>query len=202
MSRSEKQRQKILKGADQVFAFYGYQSTSMVDISRKAQVSRASLYKHFSSKEDVFRAWSNERHSQSQAETDAHLNNNTLNFEEKLFAVVDSRVGHMTRLLEDSGHYLDLLRATVDLCEDIIAHYSDEYVKRVAKLLKQGDREGHLDLSSTPLSAAELARMLIAGAEGQTQLFGLERPGAQARIRQFVKFFLQSLAPVEKRTAN
>jgi len=52
---SEKQRE-IVRGAATVFAQYGYHKTSMNDIIGASRVSRATVYKYFGSKEDVFRA--------------------------------------------------------------------------------------------------------------------------------------------------
>jgi AcrR family transcriptional regulator len=52
---SEKETQ-ILDAAARVFAQYGFRKTNMGDILREAGVARATLYKYFGSKDEVFHA--------------------------------------------------------------------------------------------------------------------------------------------------
>jgi AcrR family transcriptional regulator len=53
--RDEGKRQEILDAAGRVFAQYGLKKTTIGDIVREAGVARATLYKHFASKEDLFK---------------------------------------------------------------------------------------------------------------------------------------------------
>jgi TetR/AcrR family transcriptional regulator of autoinduction and epiphytic fitness len=53
---SERKRAAILKAAEEIFLKNGYARAGMADIARKADVSTATLYKHFSSKEELFSA--------------------------------------------------------------------------------------------------------------------------------------------------
>lgn len=53
---SEGKGAQILDGAARVFAQYGFKKTNMGDIVREAGVARATLYKYYRSKEEVFRA--------------------------------------------------------------------------------------------------------------------------------------------------
>lgn len=53
--RNEK-RQAILKASLVVFLSQGYQGAGMAEIARQADVSTATLYKHFSSKDELFGA--------------------------------------------------------------------------------------------------------------------------------------------------
>jgi len=55
-SVSETKRAAILKAARQNFLTGGYSKAAMAEIARDADVSTATLYKHFSSKETLFRA--------------------------------------------------------------------------------------------------------------------------------------------------
>ena len=55
-SVSETKRAAILKAARQNFLIGGYSKAAMAEIARDADVSTATLYKHFSSKETLFRA--------------------------------------------------------------------------------------------------------------------------------------------------
>jgi AcrR family transcriptional regulator len=49
-------REAILKGAAKAFVRQGYDATSLEDISEAAGISRALLYRHFDSKEAIYRA--------------------------------------------------------------------------------------------------------------------------------------------------
>src|SRR5687768_17399717 len=46
-------KEKILKGAEDLFTKYGVRSISMDDIARHLSVSKKTLYQHFADKEDI-----------------------------------------------------------------------------------------------------------------------------------------------------
>jgi AcrR family transcriptional regulator len=46
-------KEKILKGAEELFTKYGVRSISMDDIARHLSVSKKTLYQHFADKEDI-----------------------------------------------------------------------------------------------------------------------------------------------------
>jgi AcrR family transcriptional regulator len=54
--RIEGNRKFILQGAEKIFAKKGYGSTSMDDIAREAQFSKATLYRYYGSKSEIFTA--------------------------------------------------------------------------------------------------------------------------------------------------
>ncbi len=56
MSNDDPKRDAILTAAIEVFARYGLRKTTMGDIIREAGVSRATVYKHFADKDDIFDA--------------------------------------------------------------------------------------------------------------------------------------------------
>lgn len=53
---SDKKRAAIVDGARACFVEFGYSSVSMQQIAERAEVSTATVYKHFSSKADIFNA--------------------------------------------------------------------------------------------------------------------------------------------------
>jgi AcrR family transcriptional regulator len=55
-SRESETRRRILAAGARAFAQFGQAKTTMEDIAETAQVARATVYKHFRTKEDVFRA--------------------------------------------------------------------------------------------------------------------------------------------------
>jgi AcrR family transcriptional regulator len=62
-ARAELTRSTIIKAAADLFDRYGYGATSLADIIAHAQVTKGSLYFHFSSKEDLAHAVVQEQHA-------------------------------------------------------------------------------------------------------------------------------------------
>lgn len=56
LSRGERTRIEIIRAAHSLFIEQGYHGTSMRQIAGEADIAPGSLYNHFDSKEDVFRA--------------------------------------------------------------------------------------------------------------------------------------------------
>ena len=56
MTKDEAKRQEILDAAGRVFAQYGLRKTTVGDVVREAGVARATVYKHFQGKDELFRA--------------------------------------------------------------------------------------------------------------------------------------------------
>ena len=56
MSNVSAKREVVLDVAAGLFARYGFRKTSVADIIREAGVARATVYKYFSTKEDIFHA--------------------------------------------------------------------------------------------------------------------------------------------------
>jgi AcrR family transcriptional regulator len=54
MAAQEEKERQILDAAARVFARYGFRKTTMGDIVREAGVARATVYKHFGTKEAIF----------------------------------------------------------------------------------------------------------------------------------------------------
>jgi AcrR family transcriptional regulator len=52
--RGKKTREKILKVATKLFAKYGFAGTSMDEIAERVGIRKASLYHHFSSKQEIY----------------------------------------------------------------------------------------------------------------------------------------------------
>ena len=62
LTKGERTRQVIIDAAYRLIIDQGYAATSMRQIADKAGLALGSIYNHFSSKEDVFRAIIQERH--------------------------------------------------------------------------------------------------------------------------------------------
>lgn len=56
MKKSDKTKQRILHASTRLFALQGYSNTSTKDIANMAEVSEATLFKYFKSKDGLFKA--------------------------------------------------------------------------------------------------------------------------------------------------
>ena len=197
--RIERQRGKILEGARLAFATLGFSKTSMVQIASVSGVSRASLYQHFGSKEEVFRASVVELHDRSIQQTIEVLDTEGLSLEERLSAIIDARLGYFARLLDGSPHGRELERTSVKLTSDIIAQSTKEYVDKIASLLRAADRCGSIDLSVANVSAKTAANLLVNGVQGQR--YGLDQSTTfsefQKQSRRYIRIFLLGMAYTE-----
>lgn len=66
-------RRQILEGAGRMFSTFGFDGTSMSDVAREAQVSKATLYVYFQDKEHLFTAICAERRDKNIGELIAML---------------------------------------------------------------------------------------------------------------------------------
>src|SRR5713226_7785228 len=53
-SRAQESRDEILKAATKLFASHGFHETSMAEVARAAKVSKALIFWHFKTKEELF----------------------------------------------------------------------------------------------------------------------------------------------------
>lgn len=54
VKKSEEKFNRLMEKAEELFMKYGYKSISMDQIANEAGISKMTIYKHFSSKEDIF----------------------------------------------------------------------------------------------------------------------------------------------------
>ena len=77
------------------FARHGFAKTSMADIARASGISRTSLYNHFPTKEDVFKALSERINTRVYNAVVAALRSPGA-WDERLLGVVNARVSWVT----------------------------------------------------------------------------------------------------------
>ena len=127
-------RRALLDAALIVFARYGYQKTSMDEVARAAQVSRQSLYLHFSTKEELFRAAvRNALGSSSSAAVEA-LTDASLPLEQRLVRAFDEWIGRYIGMM--GGDASDLIEATVRLSGPMLSEYEEAFAESVVKAIR------------------------------------------------------------------
>jgi len=114
LTQERGKQREILAAAGRVFGQYGLRKTTIGDVVREAGVARATLYKHFATKEDLFRAVV-EKEMREVLEEDRRAVAAAETSREKLRAFVNS--------------HADMIRRTINLSRMSIDELSDLYPK-------------------------------------------------------------------------
>ena len=150
---------QILDAALTVFHQYGYGKTTMQDIARAARLSRAALYLHFPTKEDLFRAGTRRAHAQALARADEALAGPG-DVVSRVDAAMAAYFGGLMAQIASSAHGGELFDASLSVTGDLVTESHEALVARLAGVLAEAD------LSTVDANAEQLARMLLAVANG------------------------------------
>jgi TetR/AcrR family transcriptional regulator, regulator of autoinduction and epiphytic fitness len=99
----------VLSVALEVFGRYGFRKTSMDDVARSAEISRAGLYLHFESKEALFRAAVRQEVGTALTEASRCLDEEGVALGDRVVAALDAWQGRYigSMLASDVGNLLD-----------------------------------------------------------------------------------------------
>lgn len=200
-----KRSSQMLSAAQRLFAQSGYAAVSMDDIARTANVSKATLYAHFSSKENLFA----EILEAESVGIDDALSIPDI-FENDAEGVLRRFAYDFARFFLD-GRGLEIYRLFVtDL------HRFPELVRRfhaagpmamrarLSRLLAQMAERGALSIDDPELAAENLAA-LIQGRLPFDRAIGLPPPEPaeiERRVESALGLFLRGYAPAERRAAR
>ena len=106
------------------FARHGFAKTSMADIARASGISRTSLYNHFPTKEDVFKALSGRINTRVYNAVVAALRSPGA-WDERLLAVVNARVSWVYELLHASEYGRELINEKNRICGGAVLAAND-----------------------------------------------------------------------------
>ena len=155
----ERREQNILDAAGRMFGRYGIQKTTVTDIVREAGISRATLYKHFESKEDIFREVLS-REIMEILDADRRAVAGAETTREKLHAAI---VTHTDMLREKINIYNVTMDAFVSLMPRWREHF-DEFVRGTVEMyggiLQEGHEKGEIVVEDVRLTTWSLLLML------------------------------------------
>lgn len=135
-------RTRILEAAAELFVRNGFVRVRSEDIASKLGISKATLYKEFSSKEEILRAVVGRTVSEVAGAADAVILDESLGFVEKttkLFEVVKLAIARMGGPLGQ-----DIERYAPEVWKDIDAFRRTIVLANFRKLVRDGVREGVL----------------------------------------------------------
>jgi AcrR family transcriptional regulator len=194
-ARSRATRTALLEAAIAEFAVFGFRRASVEGVARRAGVSRATLYVHWSSKDELMRALVSHLHDEHLAAMRAVLEDPPADLEARLTAVLEARFVRFVELMSGSPHAAELYDVHSRLCGDIARDSQARSERLLARLLRDADRAGEVDLDRIGLSAARVAEVLFDcahGAKGEDPSRSTPEQFT-ARLRRIVRVLVSGL---------
>lgn len=165
-TRAEATRAALLDAAVAEFSAFGFRRSSMESVARRAGVSRATLYVHWKSKDDLFRALVEAIHTEQVAAMEEAVAEAGLPFEARVIRVLEARFLRFVELTAVSAHAAELYDLHGRLCGDVARASQERSEKLLARMLREAAKRGEVDLARSGLSAARAARVLFDCAHG------------------------------------
>jgi AcrR family transcriptional regulator len=173
----------LLDGAMEEFARHGFAKTSMSDIAKAAGISRTSLYNHFATKEEVFKALSGRINNRVYAAVVA-AHSGAGPWEQRLLNIINARVSWVYELLHASEFGRELINEKNRLCGGDVLAANDRFEALVAELLAKN--AGSLG------DSAALARVLLQSVNGVLEK-AETRTDAEQNVSLLVNLFCKGL---------
>lgn len=165
--RQDNTQRRILEAALAAFSQYGYQKVDMGEVAQRAGLSRQGLYKHFASKETLFRAMVDDIHrttlelaEQAAAQAADHGPAALLS------AIINQRYGWFLERMNESPHLSELIGASNVLCGNANQEASQKFALLLRNAITREGRAGRLDLTLAGLTPATFAELLVRIANG------------------------------------
>lgn len=179
-------RAAVLRAATETFLRDGFRGASMDDISRRAGVSKATVYAYYATKADLFGAMVENLRGQ----VDLPLEEGHAAARSPRRALTDFALAHLALLQSEPVLSLQRLlfaeaRRTPDLAAAFFRSGPAKVLERLARFLEREHRAGRMGVAD-PVRAAEQFMGLLMGPTHFRRLLGLEKPGTPAERRRHV----------------
>lgn len=184
----------ILTAAFSLFGHYGYRRTSIDDIAQEAGIAKGTVYLYFKSKEEIFRALSQQLLDQVFATAEAAAAAPTP-VADRLRGVLEAKFGYFFELLHRSAHVRELLDAKNQLCADLFAQADRRYARLLAHVIEDAIAQRELNLTQVDLDPNEAAELLIRSTSG-IGTYGTAAPSLPAfrrHLEALVRVFVVGL---------
>jgi TetR/AcrR family fatty acid metabolism transcriptional regulator len=194
--REERER-LILRAAEEVIVEKGYQALAMEEIAGRVGISRATIYLHFASKEDLVLALFEHGLRAFLNVLDAHLSSAAAP-REKLLAILEDVYGSM------SGRHYQALSAVLQnpefharLAEKrrLFATLWEEPARRFAAVFEEGKAAGEFD-PALPTSVMSSVFGTLLTPLSYRRLIDQEHMAPEEVVRHLSRFFFKGIAPV------
>lgn len=162
---ASERKDQILDAGLEVFGRYGYGKATMQEIAAAVGISRAALYQHFRTKEELFQAGARRTHDRALAAVAEAL------------AVPGEAVGRaahaiaayfeaLTAPVATSPHRGELLDTSRSITAELARDSREALLTQLANALAAAVTAGELRLPATVADVRDVARLLLVVAEG------------------------------------
>jgi len=156
---------QVVAAVRELFRRYGYRRTSVDDIAREAGISKATLYLHFASKEEMFRAMTRQfrevviaRCRAAEASADP--------VETRIVELLYAGYGTALEWFGDAAHIRELKSVAAEQPLDAAGDDRSAFRERLERLLRTAQAAGEIELAARGASAKEVAAALMFAAHG------------------------------------
>lgn len=148
------------------FTAFGYRRTSIESIARRAELSRATVYAHWSNKEELFRALVSRLHEDHLTQMQAVADEPDLEIESRITKLLRAQFLQFVELTSNSPYAAELYDRHGTLCGEIARTANQRAEKILTAALKRAVKAGEIDLAPSGLTVAQLAGVLTGCAHG------------------------------------
>lgn len=133
-------KKRIMAKAEEMFTEFGYSRVTVDEIAAGLGISKKTLYKHFSGKEQILKEVIENRKCTNMSYITEIINNETMEFSEKLQRLMEY-LKEMSKTMH-SPLISDLVKNYPDIYNDIQNFKREKAIHQVEKLMLQGANEG------------------------------------------------------------
>ncbi len=129
-------------------------------------MSRATVYAHWTGKEELFRALVSRLHDEHVAAMQAAADDPDLDIENRITQLLRAQFLQFVQLTSNSPYAAELYDSHGTLCGDIARSANERAEKILITALKRAIKTGEIDLTASGLTVAQLAGVLTDCAHG------------------------------------
>ena len=146
MNKADLQRIEIIEMAERRFRDYGYNKTTMAEITEDLSMSAANLYRFFKSKQDIAAACA-ERCMGERVECLSRLVElDSMSASEKLMALVLEDVRYTHERAENEPKVNELIAIVTRERKEIVLSKVESQCELIAEIIKQGNQDGEFEV--------------------------------------------------------
>lgn len=183
----------ILNVATNLFARHGFKKTSMDEIAREARIGKATIYQHFTSKEEVL-AMAVRRESEDVVQSLIRAVNSVESPEDKIRAFVRDRMSMVQERVKIRQMSNEVLQQSLTMVRKAHQAWFNREVRLLQQVLERGREAGRFQVTRPHQvalmfisSLAGLDSMVASGVNGAELQQGLE-----ATVEIFIRGLLAS----------
>lgn len=140
MNEENEIKDRIRSRAEEMFNKYGYSKITMEEIAATLGISKKTLYKHYSNKENILKEIVNSAKCEIETFIEELINNKKLQFIEKLKIFMNFIAKQTVRLESPMIH--DIMKCNPEIWHDIVEFRQNRTYKHFSELIEQGKKSG------------------------------------------------------------